>query len=191
MDFDVCLTLKKWDTLRENPTQFARLFLERVSPAPKHLPSQQHLHFPLSTFHSIHNTHKMPRKQEIDLEDEEPPTVEPYKVLEIEKSATVDEVKSAYRKAALKHHPGMRITLQFGLEISLEAFGQGQLSSRYLVNMCYISLLMPHHRQSKPRNQRRRYPQIPRNRFRIRHPLGPHPAQTLRRDWFHGRVNWI
>ncbi|KAE9370316.1 DnaJ-domain-containing protein [Stipitochalara longipes BDJ] len=47
----------------------------------------------------------MPRKQEIDLEDDEPPTVEPYKVLGIEKSASADEVKSAYRKAALKHHP--------------------------------------------------------------------------------------
>ncbi len=37
---------------------------------------------------------------------EEPPTsIEPYQVLDIEKSATADQVKSAYRKAALKHHP--------------------------------------------------------------------------------------
>jgi DnaJ family protein C protein 9 len=52
----------------------------------------------------------MPRKQEIDLEDEEPPSIEPYAILGIEKTATADEVKSAYRKAALKHHPGMRLT---------------------------------------------------------------------------------
>jgi DnaJ family protein C protein 9 len=52
----------------------------------------------------------MPRKQEIDLEDEEPPTIEPYTTLGIEKTATADEVKSAYRRAALKHHPGMRFT---------------------------------------------------------------------------------
>jgi DnaJ family protein C protein 9 len=52
----------------------------------------------------------MPRKQDIELEDEEPPTIEPYKVLAIEKSATADEVKAAYRKAALKHHPGMCFT---------------------------------------------------------------------------------
>ncbi|MBT8270895.1 MAG: DnaJ domain-containing protein, partial [Bacteroidia bacterium] len=29
----------------------------------------------------------------------------PYKILEIEKSATVDEIKKAYRKMAKKYHP--------------------------------------------------------------------------------------
>jgi DnaJ family protein C protein 9 len=41
------------------------------------------------------------------LSDEELPVIEPYKVLGIAKDATEDEVKSAYRKAALKHHPGI------------------------------------------------------------------------------------
>lgn len=41
-----------------------------------------------------------------DLEVDEPPTVEPYEVLGIGKTATADQVKSAYRKAALKWHPG-------------------------------------------------------------------------------------
>lgn len=45
--------------------------------------------------------------REEDLVDEEPPVIEPYTVLGIEKTATADEVKAAYRKAALKHHPGM------------------------------------------------------------------------------------
>ena len=43
-------------------------------------------------------------KKEETLEDA-PTSIEPYKVLGIEKSATPDDVKSAYRKAALKHHP--------------------------------------------------------------------------------------
>jgi DnaJ homolog subfamily C member 9 len=42
-----------------------------------------------------------------DLVDEEPPSIDPYEVLGLEKSASADQVKSAYRKAALKHHPGM------------------------------------------------------------------------------------
>ncbi|KAK7524877.1 hypothetical protein IWZ03DRAFT_35895 [Phyllosticta citriasiana] len=41
-----------------------------------------------------------------DLIDEEPPkTIDPYAVLEVAQDATADQIKSAYRKAALKHHP--------------------------------------------------------------------------------------
>jgi DnaJ family protein C protein 9 len=34
-------------------------------------------------------------------------SINPYRVLEIAKDATADQIKSAYRKLALKHHPGM------------------------------------------------------------------------------------
>ncbi|RMZ82389.1 hypothetical protein DV737_g2068, partial [Chaetothyriales sp. CBS 132003] len=37
--------------------------------------------------------------------DADPPSVEPYAVLGIERTATADQVKSAYRKAALRCHP--------------------------------------------------------------------------------------
>lgn len=38
----------------------------------------------------------------------EPPTdIDPYKVLEIPETATDEEVRKAYRRAALKNHPGM------------------------------------------------------------------------------------
>jgi len=47
---------------------------------------------------------------EEDLVDEDPPSINPYEVLGLEKTASADEVKSAYRKAALKHHPGMKVT---------------------------------------------------------------------------------
>ncbi|WQF83824.1 Putative DnaJ domain, Chaperone J-domain superfamily [Colletotrichum destructivum] len=40
-----------------------------------------------------------------DLIEEEPPVIEPYEVLGLEREATADQIKSAYRKAALKNHP--------------------------------------------------------------------------------------
>ncbi|KIL89569.1 DnaJ like subfamily c member 9 [Fusarium avenaceum] len=40
-----------------------------------------------------------------ELLESEPPTIDPYEVLGLERTATADQVKQAYRKAALKHHP--------------------------------------------------------------------------------------
>jgi DnaJ-class molecular chaperone len=42
-----------------------------------------------------------------ELIDSEPPIIDPYEVLGLERDATADQIKSAYRKAALKNHPGM------------------------------------------------------------------------------------
>ncbi|RDW88819.1 hypothetical protein BP6252_00851 [Coleophoma cylindrospora] len=42
---------------------------------------------------------------EEEMMDDETPSIEPYTVLGISKSATDKEIKSAYRKAALRHHP--------------------------------------------------------------------------------------
>lgn len=42
---------------------------------------------------------------EDDLTDGEPPTIDPYEVLGLDRTASPDEVKSAYRKTALKTHP--------------------------------------------------------------------------------------
>lgn len=42
-----------------------------------------------------------------DALESEPPIINPYEVLNLEKIATGDQIKQAYRKAALKHHPGL------------------------------------------------------------------------------------
>lgn len=36
----------------------------------------------------------------------EPPVIDPYEVLGLERTATPDEIKKAYRKASLRTHPG-------------------------------------------------------------------------------------
>ena len=41
-----------------------------------------------------------------DLTEEPPKTVNPYKALGLSKTSTAAEVKTAYKKLALKHHPG-------------------------------------------------------------------------------------
>ncbi|KAF5652214.1 hypothetical protein F25303_3486 [Fusarium sp. NRRL 25303] len=40
-----------------------------------------------------------------DVLESEPPTIDPYEVLSLERTATSDDIKKSYRKAALKNHP--------------------------------------------------------------------------------------
>ncbi|KAK5111372.1 hypothetical protein LTR62_005212 [Meristemomyces frigidus] len=42
---------------------------------------------------------------DVDLDDDTPPSIDPYAVLNLDTTATTDQIKTAYRKAALKHHP--------------------------------------------------------------------------------------
>lgn len=51
--------------------------------------------------------------EEIGEDEDSPPTINPYEVLGLEGEATADDVKKAYRKMALKHHPGILSWLFF------------------------------------------------------------------------------
>ncbi len=42
----------------------------------------------------------------VDLSEELPTNLDPYDVLQIDTAASLNDVKSAYKKLALKHHPG-------------------------------------------------------------------------------------
>ncbi len=44
-----------------------------------------------------------------------PNAIDPYAVLSVAKDATSDQIKSAYRKAALRHHPGTRVVALSGI----------------------------------------------------------------------------
>lgn len=46
-----------------------------------------------------------------DLVNEPPTDINPYESLELSTSATSNEVKTAYKKLALRHHPGIQTFL--------------------------------------------------------------------------------
>ena len=47
-------------------------------------------------------------KEKDDLTDDSRPSINPYEVLGLDPQVSADQIKSAYRKQALKHHPGMQ-----------------------------------------------------------------------------------
>lgn len=51
----------------------------------------------------------MPKATSNERIPEEPPSVEEdlYKILGVESAATPEAIKSAYKKSALRHHPGI------------------------------------------------------------------------------------
>lgn len=79
---------------------------------------------------------------EHDLSDvEEPPTIDPYEVLGLERDATADQIKTAYRKAALKNHPGMTFPSLFSCSQFLFPFFLLLALSLLFVFMALLPLL--------------------------------------------------
>lgn len=60
-------------------------------------------------------------KKDHSVADEQPPAAEEdiYKILGVDENATPEAIKSAYKKSALKHHPGR--TSNFCLELAQKA----------------------------------------------------------------------
>ena len=45
-------------------------------------------------------------EESTDLPDEPPTSIDPYEILNVPTDASQAQIKKAYKKAALKHHPG-------------------------------------------------------------------------------------
>lgn len=102
-----------------------------------------------------------------DSDIEDPPgAINPYEVLEVEEKATADAIKSAYRKKALRHHPGM-----------LQPYPTTIPKTKNLTT----------NRQSTPRSKRIRQRNLPTNSLRLRHPLRPPTTPPLRHNRQHSR----
>lgn len=59
------------------------------------------------TVSALYNHRTIKMSQDEDLAGDPPASINPYEVLEVDEKATADEIKSAYRKKALKYHPGI------------------------------------------------------------------------------------
>ena len=106
--------------------------------------------------------------------DDPPKEINPYEVLGVTKEATLKEVTSAYRKLALKHHPGVFLTSPSSSKSSSDQTATAKLTKP---------------RQSRSRWPRRRPPQIPRYRVCLRHPLGRHASTAIRHHGQYLRVD--
>ena len=56
-----------------------------------------------------------PKKEDVeeDLTEDPPTSINPYTVLDIDSDASAHQVKAAYRKQALRHHPGEQTSHSF------------------------------------------------------------------------------
>ena len=113
----------------------------------------------------------MSQNEDATSEVDVPAAIDPYEVLGLKTTATEDEVKKAYRLAALKNHPGMIATRSLSRP-SLAFYIYSPLSlTRPVAN--------PRARQSSCGAQRQSPHCLSAHRIRIRHPIISIASQAL------------
>jgi len=141
------------------------------------------------TSHTLTHHHTMPSKtksskappssEPLDDLAAEPPTeeIDPYAVLSVARDATDDQIKKAYRKAALKHHPGKLVPF---------ATSCAQLQCQPLIHSDLHQPITHSLPRQGNRSPRRHSPhRLPTHRLRLLHPLHALPSLPLRSHRLH------
>ena len=78
-----------------------------------------------------------------DLSDIPPTDINPYEILQVDQSASPSDVKTAYKKLALKHHPGMNEDRSLAKKQLIKFQTKRNLLTVNLLTINFKRLLLP------------------------------------------------